>query len=102
MRTELFGDGEDFLATMGTFEQSVPLRYVLCGMFNDPKPETFEDVFHIDQLGTSPFGDINLDPTYLLVRAGESVEIEVVPQVRGGEMYAIDQLANPRTIAFHP
>jgi hypothetical protein len=53
-------------------------------------------------LGIAMHGDQVHESSYLVADVDTQVAIREVPQRKGGSLYAIDQKANPRTIALRP
>jgi hypothetical protein len=65
------------------------LKFVIAGLFDTPDVK-------------SAFALVNADPkaNYLLADHDTVIEIRKVPQRKGGEKFAIDQLVNPKTIVL--
>ena len=53
-------------------------------------------------LGRVPHGDPNQSAGYLVADRRVPIAARAVPQRRGGVKYAIDQVANPKSIVFWP
>jgi hypothetical protein len=87
---------------MRDVEARGPLLYVLCGLFAEATPTIFGSGSDIPDLGIAVRGKSTSEPTYLVLRAGSTVQVESVPQNRGGVRYAIDQSMNPHSIALAP
>jgi hypothetical protein len=75
---------------------------VVAGLFDSPNVEPQESLLGNPNLGSMTVGDANHEADYLVFTRGISIEVRPVPQRRGGIKYAVDQLANPKTIAFRP
>jgi hypothetical protein len=62
----------------------------------------FDSGLKIKNLGAASKGNRNLEDKYLIVDPSVDVVVREVPQRSGGTRYAIDQQANPTSIAFWP
>jgi hypothetical protein len=90
------------LQVIRNVEAAGPLLYVLCGLFEEETPTIFESGSDIPNLGVSVTGKSISEPTYLVMRAGSTVQVEPVPQNSGGVRYAIDQSMHPHSIVLRP
>jgi hypothetical protein len=96
-----FATKDDLLSLLRAVESERRLQVVVGGMFDE-----MPDVKAQDSL----LGSLDLESTtstissanYLLFAPGTSVEIRRVEQRRGGVRYAVDQLANPKTVGLRP
>jgi hypothetical protein len=61
-----------------------------------------ESLLDLRSLGVARTGDANHETKYLIADREIRIEVEDVPQRRGGVKYAIDQQANPKTIVITP
>ncbi len=91
------GDLESLLRAV---ESEQPLQFVVAGLFDSPNIQPMESLLGASNLGSVAGGDANHEPAYLVAGRGIPIEVRPVPQRRGGVKYAVDQLANPKTIAF--
>lgn len=96
-----------FFATKGDLgsllrpvESEQPLQFVVAGLFDSPNVEPVESLLSNSNLGSVAVRESNQAVAYLVARRGIPIEVLPVPQRRGGVKYAVDQLANPKTIAF--
>src|SRR5438552_12252205 len=83
-------------------ESARRLHYALTGLFDSPNPVTVQCLLDAPNSGCGAVGDVNQSPGYLVAGREISIEVRPVPQRRGGVKYAVDQNANPKTIAFRP
>lgn len=66
-----------------------PVDFVHGGLFAGPSLEVLANVDNLCSF-----------ETYLVVDRGALVNLRAVPQRAGGQMYAVDQVSNPHTIAL--
>src|SRR5258708_38749653 len=99
----------NFFATTGdisqifqTVEAVYLLQYVETGLFNESKRPAFHGFSSLPNLGLAQTGDSNLEPTFLVLQREDIFNVRTVPQLRGGNKYAIDQLANTGTVVIRP
>jgi hypothetical protein len=97
-----FCAGTDLLQVIRDVETTGPLRYVLCGLFEEETPTIFESGSDLPDLGVSVTGISIDEPTYLVVRAGTTVTVRPAPLNRGGVRYAVDQRMHPHSITLTP
>lgn len=91
-----FATEDDLLSLLQTVESIRQLRLVAGGLFDDvPDVEPRE-------LAVVTSCCAKRETTYLVFAPGIHIAVRPVPQRRGGVKYAVDQLANPKTIAFRP
>lgn len=97
-----FATQSDLLPVLQAVEGSRPFEYIPSGSFNAPTVKRLESLITSPNLGIATVGDSNHEATYLIASRGTEVQIRDVPQRRGGVKYAVDQVANPKTIAIRP
>lgn len=97
-----FAAKHDLEAILAAVESERPLKYVRAGMFDVPETTTLASGLQIPNLGLAPSGDHNLEPFWLITDANVNVEMEVVPQRRGGTRYGIDPGLNPESVVIWP
>lgn len=95
-----FATKDDLESLLRAVESEQPLQFVIAGLFDSPNIEPMESLLGVSNLGSVAVGDANHEPAYLVARRGVPIEVQPVPQRRGGVKYSLDQLANPKTIAF--
>jgi len=97
-----FATKRDLEAVLTKVESQRSLKYTEAGMFDSPETRTFVSGSQIPNLGLAPSGDNNLEPFWLITDANAKVQIEVVPQRRGGTRYGIDPGLNPESLVIWP
>jgi len=97
-----FATKSDLEQVLQAVEENRTLEYIPTGLFDTAAVKRVESLRTIPTLGMATVGDSNHETTYLVADHGASVEIRSVPQRQGGVKYAIDQVANPKTIVIRP
>lgn len=97
-----FATKADLDLLLRKLESARQFQYVLTGLFDSPSTVPMQSLLDASSLGCVALGDINQSPGYLVAGREISIEVRPVPQRRGGVKYAVDQTANPKTIAFRP
>ena len=97
-----FATKRDLEAILALVESQRHIKYTEAGMFDTPETTTFASGVQIPNLGLAPSGDHNLEPFWLITDANVKVEMEVVPQRRGGTRYGIDPGLNPESVVIWP
>jgi len=98
----MFATRSDLEPGIRIVEANRKLQYVLCGLFDRPATTSYSSLLAVEGLGTSEYSDHIRGPRFLVMSAFRGVEVRVVPQRRGGTKYAVDQEANPSSIAILP
>src|SRR5206468_3897205 len=83
-RIELFGTREDYDPTIRKLEEAIAVKFVRTGLQDNPEFTIYHKGEDIPDLGVSMTGDINLDPTYLIMPSVGEPLVRAVAQVRGG------------------
>lgn len=99
---QLFCTRDDILAVLTAVEAGNKLQYIQSGLFEKEGMDIFSCFAEIEDFGTSTYGEPSKDPSYLVFRSDSKPTTRSVPQKAGGVMYAIDQLANPDSVALRP
>lgn len=94
-----FATRDDFLAGFWRFECHVSVHYFRAGLFPSPEPERFSKAEDIPNLGVLR-GKRVQKPRFLAMPAEVNPNVRVVPQRRGGELYAVDGVANHAAITL--
>lgn len=97
-----FATREDSAAVLEVIEGQRELQFVRTGLFDSPELDRTLSLARAPGLGLAPTGNTVLEPTYLVAARALPIEVRPVEQRKGGTKYAVDQMVNPRTIAFHP
>ena len=97
-----FATKRDLEALLVAAESQRRLKYV-CGWMSDvPEAVTLTSGFQIPNLGFAPSGTHNGEPFWLITDANAKVELEAIPQKRGGTQYGIDPGLHPESVFIWP
>jgi hypothetical protein len=103
MQRLFFATAEDLLVVFDRVEARRRLAYTLTGLFAKPELSTAASGGAIPTLHSpAPHAGAIAGYQYLVTAAAEPVVVREVPQRRGGLRYAVDQLANPRSVVVMP
>ncbi|MDR3637834.1 MAG: hypothetical protein P4L84_28770 [Isosphaeraceae bacterium] len=103
MRRHFYATAEDLLAVFDRVEARSRLAYTLTGLFETSELTTAHSGATIPTLHSpAPRPGAIAGFNYLVTAADEPVVVREVPQRGGGTRYAVDQLANPRSVALMP
>jgi hypothetical protein len=103
MQRHFFATAEDLLVVFERVEAKWSLTYTLTGLFSSPASTSVRSGPAIPTLfAQAPAPGAIAGHTYLVTPATETVLVREVPQQAGGTLYAIDQLANPRSVTLTP
>jgi hypothetical protein len=97
-----FATKRDLEAVLEAVESQRPIKYVEAGMFDKPETRTVSTGLQIPNLGFAPSGTNVGEPFWLVIDAEAKVEVETVPQRRGGTRYSIDPRLNPESVVVWP
>lgn len=97
-----FATKADLESLLRAVESKQQLQFLVTGLFDSPAVAPMQSLLAVRNLGRMDVGDPNHAAGYLVASRESSIEVRPVPQHRGGVKYAVDQLANPKTIAFRP
>jgi hypothetical protein len=97
-----FATKADLEPLLRKVESERQLQFVETGLFDSPSVEPIHSLLGAPNLGHLSVGDHNQGTCYLVASREIFIEVRPVPQRRGGFKYAVDQQANPKTIAFRP
>lgn len=92
----------DLEAILSAVESQRPLKYTEAGMCDAPQMNTFTSGLQIPNLGFAPSGEHGLEPFWLITGADAKVELEAVPQRRGGMRYGINPEQYPESVFMWP
>lgn len=101
-KLSIFATRSDLECLLGTVERKREVEYVISGLNDAAVVERLPSLLNTPNLGRATNGASNLEIGYLVVDKSENVGIRKVRQRRGGMKYAIDQVANPKSVAFAP
>lgn len=101
-QVSFFATKADLETLLRAIESKRQVQYVVTGLFDSPRIEPIPSLLTVPDLGYLTTGDQNQATGYLVAARETSIKFEPVPQRRGGVKYAVDQLANPTTVAFRP
>lgn len=88
--TPLFATQDD-LGSVLIHRREQPLMIVRAGMYDTEQPDFVASASALEPTGS-----------YLIAYEGEPLAWRMVEQRRGGVLFALDQAANPRTVALRP
>jgi hypothetical protein len=97
-----FATKRDLEAVIRAAESRRSLKYTAAGMFDTPEIPAFMSGLLLPSLGFAPSGDNNAEPFWLITDADTKVEVEIVPQRRGGTRYGVDPGLNPKSVVIWP
>ena len=97
-----FATRRDLESVLTVVESERPLQYVRTGLLDSPATLVVTSALQVPNLGIALHGDQVHESCYLVADVDTQVAIREVPQRKGGSLYAIDQKANPRTVALRP
>jgi hypothetical protein len=100
---QVYATASDMEPGLVDIERSMPLEYVLAGMFPTNETVRYPSALAVPNFGISRTGR---GPTidghnYIVVPKGASIVVQDVPQRRGGVRYVIDNRENP-CVVFRP
>lgn len=101
-KTHIFAVRSDLEPGLKTIEAKHELAYTLCGLFENASLKVHDSLLGLESLGFNPGGSHVTGDCFLIVDRAEEINVRKVPQRRGGIRYAVDQLANPKSIVFWP
>jgi hypothetical protein len=99
---KFYATSDDIQNILHTVEANYELQYIKCGLFDSPARPVFYSFSSLPELGLALTGQSILEPTFLIMFQGIELRVREVSQRRGGNKYAIDQKANPGTVALRP
>lgn len=101
-RKFLFATRNDLEPGIRAFEAKRSVKYMETGLFETFPTEVYSSLLEVPDLGIAKYGQAPLEACYLVLDASTEVRIREVPQRRGGVRYALDAVANPKSINFRP
>ena len=103
MQRLFFATAEDLIVVFDRVEARRRLAYTLTGLFETPELTTAPSGAAISTLHSpAPDAGAIAGYQYLVSAVDDPVVVREVPQRRGGVRYAVDQLANPRSVVIMP
>lgn len=97
-----FATEADLVLLLETIESKRGLQFVSAGLFDSPIIAPMESLLAVREFGRTASGSASQSVCFIVANRDCTIEVRPVPQRRGGVRYAVDQLANPRTIVFRP
>ncbi|MEW6079175.1 MAG: hypothetical protein AB1724_15310 [Thermodesulfobacteriota bacterium] len=89
--TPFFATENDLNSLLERVSSKRAIQIIPCGLFDAPEIKPSTEV-----------SKLNPGSNYLVADRNLSVEIRAVPQRKGGEKYAVDQLSNQKTVVLRP
>jgi hypothetical protein len=99
---ELFCTQSDLLSLFDLVEASSALTYAQTGLWEVAVAKLYASGRDLPNLGISILGETSTEASYLVLEAGQTANVEAVPQRNGGVLYAVDQMLNPDTVVLKP
>jgi hypothetical protein len=102
IQKQFYATRQDLLPGLQRLESEVKLQYVLMRMCSSSTPIGFFSAFDIPDLGVARHGHYISEDDFLVTEAGVEINVEEVPQEKGGVLYDIGLLENPTAFGFQP
>jgi hypothetical protein len=101
-RITFFATLADLTPVLEAVEAKRPLKYTLMGLLELPALQSWDSGLKIPQLGTALAGQQPQERYFLVTAPDIEVQIEPVPQRRGGVRYDVAQDENPQSVVVQP
>ena len=92
----------DLVALMSAIEVQKPLKYTLAGFPDEPLLKQANSFGEIEGFGISKYGNLIPDDRFLISEPHLEINVEPVPQNKGGVKYDISTPLNPKTLCLSP
>ncbi|WP_437922455.1 hypothetical protein [Sphingobacterium sp. LRF_L2] len=89
---------EDIENIIQDFESANEIQYYQTGLLDSKNIPTYYSVSDLPHVGYTLSGDWNRIDDYLIIKKNTSLNIDEVPQRKGGVKFAVGQGNNPRSI----
>lgn len=100
-QTMFFAIEDDLYPVLGESEHAFNIEYVCMGSFEKNRVIRYSTFQEIPALGFTNWSSwAGLDHRYMIIPRGGSVDIEEVPQKKGGVRFIIDPMKNPDVVAL--
>jgi hypothetical protein len=93
---------QDISLVLSDLEAVEPLQYTRAGLFKAKSPQTYLSYVDIPDFGRTVHPNAVGNPMFLLSARSTQIQVEDVPQISGGVLFAVDQLKNPDGIVLRP
>ncbi|MBS1665191.1 MAG: hypothetical protein JST68_29365 [Bacteroidetes bacterium] len=97
-----FADRNDFAPIVESFEAVNDVCYFQTGLFDARPVDKYKSLLENGNLGKAKSGDWSFNDSYLILPRNVDVVIREVQQRKGGSRFAVDQLANSKSIYLRP
>lgn len=97
---DFYATAADLLPKLRQLESEFQLQYALEGMYASPTPSVYRSATEIPGLGIARYGQS--EDAFLVSEAGLKINVEEIPQTKGGVLYHIGLIQNPTAFAFKP
>ncbi|UPK06938.1 hypothetical protein [Bradyrhizobium sp. 170] len=97
-----FATKADLESLLKSVESERALQFVPAGLFDSSRIEPRQSLLDVANLDGLAVDHTNHQPRYLISDLGIPIEVRPVAQRTGEIKYAVDQLANPKTVALQP
>ena len=100
-QTMFFTTLNDIKEIMKTTEELFSLKYYKKGLLDSPTFPKYDSILDVPDLGNPKFGDWNYNDIYLVIPKYLDLNIQEIPQRKGGTKYTIDPPINPTSILIN-
>jgi hypothetical protein len=101
-QVQFFATRSDLFRGVEQFEASEAIDYVLCKMDQSKEFKSYTRLSDWEPLGSTNSGSHIGGDFFLVKNARTPLNVEEVPQKRGGVLYAIGQNLNPSSMVLRP
>lgn len=95
----IFAIKDDFKRIFSEYENTIPVKYYKCGMFENNEKSTAKNMVSYKNLGISING-INGDNKFLVIKANNTCKFNAVANADKEVKYYIDDLRNKKTFTI--
>lgn len=100
-QTMLFAIADDLYSILEESERAFEIEYVLMGSFENNLIIRYSSFQEIPAFGYTDWSSwAGLDHRYMIIRSGVPINVEEVPQRKGGVRFIIDPMRNPDVVAL--
>src|SRR4051812_29987819 len=96
---ELFCTTGDFVTVLDSALEQSPVTFGVAGLFETSEVRILHDAA---ELSAFIAASDKTTLSFLAVPAGDSINVQEVPQRKGSPRYAVDQIKNPKSVVLRP